>query len=310
MILGHERQINYLEKVRAVGRLAHAYLFHGPEQIGKFTIARALASAMLCEEKSAKITQSCGKCDSCLRIASGTSANIYILARDRSIDGPVEVRKDIPIGDIRELKRRLSYAAQSGVWRVIIIDGVENLSTPAANAFLKLLEEPGDRTLMLLISHSRDLILQTISSRAQPIRFGTISESVLIEFGEKHVSAKEALVLAQASAGRPGRLLSLLANPKEAKEQEKLLEQLVVLKLTRVPDTLVLAASLAKDEERERKSWFLAWEALRRELLEQVLDPARTIKKIHSLDRIGTLRETTNVSPRLALDAMFLEYQK
>jgi DNA polymerase III gamma/tau subunit len=239
MILGHERQLKYLETVYKNSRLAHAYLFYGPEGVGKCTVAREFAEKLVKDP-----------------------AQVIILTTEGS--------RDIPIDDIRELKRKLSFAPQADEWRVVIIDGVEHLSIPAANAFLKLLEEPGERTLLLLISSALELVLPTIRSRTQAIRFGMVPNM---------------------------------------KPKFEGLAELQKVRDASVQEVLVAAARLAKDEVEETHAWVLLWHILRRELLTVTENRQKTLQKLHTLDRIVTLRSTTNVSPRLALDSLLLTYQ-
>ena len=142
-LIGHDRQIQFLNSCRTRGTLPHAYLFHGPEHVGKLTIALMLAQSFFCPEVSKDDMRSvCGTCQSCQAIANYRHPSIFFLDTAHTLVSKKENRKEIPIEDIRELKRILSFAPQGNQWRLAIINEAEKMSTEAANAFLKLLEEP------------------------------------------------------------------------------------------------------------------------------------------------------------------------
>src|SRR3989338_2587481 len=141
-IIGHEKQLRYLEHVRLRNTLAHAYLFHGPDGVGKRTVARAYAKTLT------------------------GARDIIFLDTSHTLVSKKDERRDIPIEDIRELKRMWTLAPSGDMWRVLIVNDAEHMSDQAANGFLKLFEEPGSRTIIFLIASSRDLLMPTIISRA------------------------------------------------------------------------------------------------------------------------------------------------
>ena len=204
MIIGHTRQTEYFQKVLSKGALAHAYLFFGPERVGKRAFACEIAKAMLCEKKKKGI-ESCGTCQSCEKVDGGRHENITVLSVSETLLSKKEERKDIPIEDIRELKRMLSFAPAGDLRRVIIVDGAERMSVPAANAFLKIFEEPPVQTVFFLISSEPEHVLATIRSRAQGIYFSLVSSDDIGEFlmGESVPKSRLDDITA-VSAGRAG----------------------------------------------------------------------------------------------------------
>lgn len=326
MILGHERQIKYLEKVLQNGRFAHAYLFSGPEGVGKFTIAKTIAQSFYCNQMSqvhsdrrlaATFGQVCNTCSDCVLIERGVHPQVVILDLEQTLVSKKDKRKEIPIEDIRELKRRLVFAPALNQWRVVIINQTDKMSKEAEAAFLKLLEEPGSQVLFILLSAFKDNISSTIISRAQVINFSLLPAKVLADFiGSKIKDAdliREILLLAR---GRAGVMFKLLEDKKSLDEERKFFKEIgAVLEKKDLAGAFHLSEKVAGDDIlrqkvsdylilalRERlncsKSDFKQFEAIRL---------VQGLKKIH---RISQVMETTNVNPRLALDVMFLEALK
>lgn len=313
MILGHERQIQYLEKVLKKGRLAHAYLFYGPEGVGKFTIAKAFARTLQCASHQGQTLISRSdlddcSCVPCRLIEQNAHPHVYILDPEHTLVSKKEKRKDIPIEDIRELKRLLSLAPEGGQWRIVIINEAEKLSFDAADAFLKLLEEPGAQTLIILVTSERELLLPTVVSRAIPIRFSLVPEHTLAETLRAEVKdpalQKEILLLA---GGRPGAVFRLLKEGNLEKERKFLRQILVILKQKAITEALQFSEKTAFDEGGRKKMIEYIMRTLRARLLGQVGDTIPLVRKLKNIQRIAGILETTNVNPRLALDAMMLE---
>lgn len=305
-IIGHERQIDYLNKVIKNGRLSHAYLFYGPEHIGKLTLAKAFAKTFFCERGEKKLNSVCGECEPCRKIEGNKHPYVTLLSLHRTLVSKKESRKEIPIEDIRELKRTLSLTKSQDLWNIIIMDGVEKMSVEAANSFLKLLEEPGERTLFVLISPSREILLPTIISRAEPIRFSVVSENILRAALSGRKNADEFM---RVAAGRPGVLLKLLQE-KDYYEKENKFENLFNTSLMRgISNAFLFNERVAFDEELRRKTTDNLLKVLRFSLLGCASVPegvSSLAEEIKFLYRMVSILDTTNVNPRLALDVLFL----
>lgn len=204
-ILGHEKELRIISEAQRSGRLAHSYLFAGPEGIGKRKTAFELARALNCASAS---NDACGECTSCLRAASGTHTNIVevtptVKDKDELVPDPSGV---IRIEQIRDVLSLLRYKAEGGR-KVVIVDAAERLMPQAANAFLKTLEEPPAGSVIILVSSRPADLLPTIISRCQRIAFRPLPEDALIGVivEKTGVTMEEA-----ASAARmTGRSLSL-----------------------------------------------------------------------------------------------------
>lgn len=144
------------------GRLPHALLLSGPAGIGKAEFAEALGNLLLCHNPQGN--KPCDHCHSCeLRIAGHHP--------DRFQLRPEAQGKPIKVDQVRELIDRLHSTAQQGGYRIVTLEPAESLNTSSANALLKILEEPGEDTLLILISHQPGQLMPTIRSRCQRIDF-------------------------------------------------------------------------------------------------------------------------------------------
>ncbi|AJF06420.1 DNA polymerase III subunit delta' [Geoalkalibacter subterraneus] len=163
-ILGHDRQKDILRRVLASGRLAHAYLFSGPDGVGKRLMALALVRAVFCERGG------CGDCVACRKVDHFNHPDLHLLEPDGNY---------IKIGQVRSIQREFSYRPLESPRKVCLIEKPEKMQTAAANALLKTLEEPTGEALFILLSAHPEQILSTIRSRCQPLPFSRIPVDLL-----------------------------------------------------------------------------------------------------------------------------------
>ncbi|PKG53100.1 MULTISPECIES: DNA polymerase III subunit delta' [Halomonadaceae] len=187
------------------GRMPHALLIHGAHGVGKQQLAEALIARTLC---AAPADQACGHCHSCAMLASGYHPDLLRVS-------PEDGKRQIRIDPIREVNRFVSQTAQQGGYRVIVISPAEAMNVAAANALLKSLEEPGDKTLFILLSDVPSRMLPTIRSRCQQWSLPSVAfEACRGWLIEKLNSADEAYFWWQVAGGLP--LLAVeLAAPEE-----------------------------------------------------------------------------------------------
>jgi DNA polymerase-3 subunit delta' len=204
-ILGQERAIYYLKTALKAGRLAHAYLFLGPDGVGKATTAKALAAALNCEALLAD-GDACGACPSCVRLAAGTHPD-YLEIRPTSKERPPK----IVIDQIREFRKLTAYPPAAEGWRVTLIKPAEDMKVEAVNALLKTLEEPPPQHLLVLTTRVEDDLFPTIVSRCQKLAFAPLPAALVANelVRQKGLPQPEAALLAALCGGSLGRALAL-----------------------------------------------------------------------------------------------------
>ncbi len=168
---GQARVVAMLRAEVEAGRLHHAHVFAGPGGVGKRLVARALLASLNCERSAeGRLDDACGQCASCRRIGSGNDPDLREVAPDGRF---------IKIDQVREILAETRYRPSGGRWRMVVIDDADLLRDEAANALLKTLEEPGQGTLFALVTSRPDGLLETIRSRAVPIRFAPLPREVV-----------------------------------------------------------------------------------------------------------------------------------
>ncbi|MDO8505244.1 MAG: hypothetical protein Q7S48_01525 [bacterium] len=212
-LIGHQHIKDYFAKAFSAGRINHAYLFEGPEHVGKFTFAMMLAKTLLCEtdhplpplltsprageeplvEKEGKQLVPCGICRSCIAFEKGVHPDFLALARQ-------EDDTTISVEAMREYIGALQTKPLLGRRRIGIMEEAELMVAAGGNALLKTLEEPrGDAVLFLVSSRA---VLPTIASRCQRIRFGFVADKDIEEKFAKVDGCPP--ILGRFASGRPG----------------------------------------------------------------------------------------------------------
>ena len=200
-IIGHQKQLGILRAGLTSERLHHAYLFVGPEGVGKRTVATALAKAIHCQSRTGDF---CGECVNCARIADGNHPDVRVVVA-------LSDKKEIGIPQIRDIERDLGYRSFTGKRKIVIIDPATLLNAAAQNALLKTLEEPPQQSLIILLAASVGALLPTLRSRCLRLTFAPLSRGeVAKHLQEAHKkSAEEADFLAAISLGSVGVALGL-----------------------------------------------------------------------------------------------------
>lgn len=191
-IIGHRSQRAYLGAAFAAGTLPHALLLAGPAHIGKTSVATRLAAhALGCTDPR-------------------VHPDFQYVERERDAKTG-KLKGSVSIGQIRRVISRLTQTSFVGGWSVAIIDAADAIETPASNAMLKMLEEPGRNTLLILIAASDRDVIPTVRSRCDVIRFSRLPEEELrAALADRGCEQDRASRIAAISDGRPGLALSYL----------------------------------------------------------------------------------------------------
>lgn len=247
-ILGQERVLGYLKAALSRGRLAHAYLFMGPEGVGKESVARAMASALNCAAPL-EDGDACGVCPSCTRLLAGTHPDFHVI-RPISKERPPK----IVIEQIREFRRITAYPPVAGGWRLALIKPGEDLRDESANALLKILEEPPPQHLLIITAGVEADLFPTVVSRCQKLAFTPLPYPLITQELIRHgLSPSQAALLAALSGGSLGRALA--TEPEELLlQRQQVLSDLKTLSQGNATTALDWAQGLAKKEKKENES--------------------------------------------------------
>ena len=243
-ILGQAKPLTLLSRALETGRLAHAYLFAGPDGVGKTTVALELAAVLLCRGPQAD--HPCGVCPGCVKFQSGNHPDFLRIRPDGAA---------IKIDQIRELKKAFNFAPFESRLRVVLLEEVHTMRREAGNSLLKVLEEPPPGNLLILVGAGAGSILDTIVSRCQVIPFTPLPLDLAATVIRRHrpdVDEAGSHALAALADGCPGQALTLEADGILALYR-RILEPLTTAgqekTADRVERALALAADLAEAKE-------------------------------------------------------------
>ncbi|ATU91697.1 DNA polymerase III subunit delta' [Phyllobacterium zundukense] len=182
-LFGHAAIRAFLAQAYQSGQMHHALLLEGPQGVGKATLAFHLAGHMLKYPAEREAPLTLAEPDYGVapyrQIASGT--HLAMLHISRPVDAKTgKFKTGITVDEVRRVTHFLNRTSHDGSWRIVIVDPADDMNRNAANALLKTLEEPPQRTLFILISHSSGRLLPTIRSRCQSIRFDSLERQDLL----------------------------------------------------------------------------------------------------------------------------------
>lgn len=196
-LLGQEKAKLLLSRSLTADRIPHAYIFRGPEGVGKRLFARGVAAAVNCRD--IKRLGACGICSSCKKFRSMNHPDFLVVSPEKGV---------IKIDQIRRLTKELSYPPYESAMRVVVLEDVQTMRREAANSLLKTLEEPPENNLLILTAEASQDILATLTSRCQVVPFAQLSiDDTVAILIQKGVERQAARLLARLSEGSPGKAL-------------------------------------------------------------------------------------------------------
>ena len=209
-LVGQEHVVEILQKAVAATRLGapaaetnnqmtHAWVFTGPPGSGRSSAAIAFAQALVCPKDG------CGFCNECKSAANGAHPDVEVIRTEGL---------SIKIDEVRELLTRVAWAPSMGGWRVVVMEDADRLTESAANALLKAIEEPGNRTVWLLCAPTLHDVLPTIRSRCRHLQLVTPSNTAVAQVLQSRdgISPVMADFAARVSQGHIGRARYLANN--------------------------------------------------------------------------------------------------
>lgn len=216
-VQGQPRAISALEKSLASGHVHHAWLFIGPEGVGKELTAVGLAQALTCPEKP---NVGCGQCSSCQRVLRRNHPDVtWVLTEHSQVERGIMGRgdfdhtpsRDIKVEQVRALGERLAFRPLEGQYKVALLIDADAMNPQAQNALLKTLEEPPKGTVLVLTTAMPDKLLPTIRSRCAKAQFGPLPESLLVEkvVAKRKLDLEIATQVARLAGGSLSRALEM-----------------------------------------------------------------------------------------------------
>jgi DNA polymerase-3 subunit delta' len=322
-VLGQSKATMLLSRSIEADQLSHAYMFVGPDHVGKLTLAINLAQAVNCQAEG---DVPCGTCGPCRRIAAGKHSDIQII-------GPLsQEKKGIGIKQIEDMQSDASLPPYEGKCKVFILDKADSLSHDAANRLLKTLEEPLPHVLIILLTARERDMLQTIVSRCQrvelrPLPITLAKEALSQSYG---IGEEQAELMARLSGGCLGWALQALQDEALMETRNQRLAAIIDLvragPIQRLAYAAGLAARFSKDRE-EVEEVLNLWREWWHDLLlikagngeavtnldcrQALVDQAEGLSLTQVAGFIRHLQDASrqleqNVNPRLALEVLML----
>ena len=299
MIIGHQKIVSFFKEAMTENRLAQAYCLVGPDGVGKRKIAQFVASQLLGVSED-KLT---------------THPDYYYLAR-LSDEKTGKLKKDISIGQAREMRGRLQNRSWLGGYQITIIDEAELLNEESGNALLKILEEPGERNVFFLLTEDDASLLSTVRSRCQLFYLPLVAvEEIFNELKKLGHDENIARASAAIAWGRPGRAIGFAESPeerenylKEVARWDKTLDEPFYLKLKSVEDLFGDKIDHIRGRDKLQATldlWMMLW----RNYI--VSDSNNNFSPTEAVAIIDRLREAKrllgqNIHPRLLVEESLL----
>src|SRR5438874_1036299 len=336
-VVGQELAVRTLASAIRDGRVAHAYLFAGPNHVGKTLTAMQFAQALNCIGEDAP----CGRCRQCDRIGSVSHPDVEIVTIGGHClpppgmthpDHKTDNSRDIKICQVRRIEQIVSRAPFDASYRVLIIEPADAMNEPAANALLKTLEEAPAGVVLILVTDREELLLDTIRSRARRVPFGGLPKAAIERALRERwdVEPGRAAELARLSSGRLGWAVAALNNESMLESRAEGLASAEAMVVAPLAERFAYAGSLGGSYTKDRAAVHATlelWESFWRDLLllaagredeathRDRLDSLRPLAAqcgvapaVRALRAIGEARQQLdeNASPVLALEVMML----
>jgi len=300
MLIGHQKQWDNLKSAYSNDSLSHAYLFSGPDQVGKKTLALEFIKMINCQEESFE-KKPCNVCSSCQMINRLAHPDFMFV-------GLEEEKTEIEVEQVRNLINRLSFKPFSANYKIGLIDDAHLMNIQAQNCLLKTLEEPRGDTVLVLISSHREILLETVLSRIQEIFFSLVPEHDMREFliGQK-LGEEDMNKILRFSFGKPGRIIEFLQGSSRLTKEKKTEKGLADILQSDLGARFDRAEALAKNYSPEiLEIWLRYLRSMLLEKIERREDAVKTKKNIENLEKVIFLINKFPVNKRLVLENLMI----
>jgi len=324
-MVGHDHAIHTLRRALISQRVRHAYLFTGPEHIGKTLLARRFAQTLLCTGGPDPLVappQPCQTCLSCRKVLHDNHPDIHYIRRPKD-------RQFILIDQVRAIQSDSARKTLEGRRNIFIIEGMHEMNAQAANCLLKTLEEPEPDVVLLLTAPDPGLLLPTILSRVQPVPMHLLTTAQIRQALQERwqASDEDAALISALAAGRMGWAVKAIEDDEMLNERQTRLETLSrVPSLNRV-QRFDIAQKWSAEGDKIRgmlELWLLWWRDLifaanncpelvvNVDMRDRLQKQAAKIAPTESLRVIRTILRTLealdqNVNARMALEVLMLD---
>ena len=309
MLIGHQKQLNYLKRIAESGKIPHALLFSGQKKLGKKTIASEFIFWLFEEPGVPKIL---GHPDFILIEPQEKHPEAERSSlRGSPAPSSALVRGQIQINQIRDLSWRLSLKPIKAKLKAVIIDEAHSMTPEAQNCFLKTLEEPKGNTILILITEKPNFLLPTIISRCQSIKFYPVKKDEIERYlkNQEGLSKEEIEEILEIAQGRPGRAVELAFAKEKFEFYKKRTKELAKIFNSNLSSRFQYAKEISTKENLQEilEIWL---NYFRNIFIKNCSTPsAKHLGNIlQQIQRTIYLISTTNVNPRLALEILMMNF--
>jgi DNA polymerase-3 subunit delta' len=297
MIVGHRKIQERLKRAVEKDRVAHAYLFYGPESVGKMAVAKEFAGRLIGSTGFAGASEDRDPVD------------LLVLRPEREEEKGVMREKDISVEEVREMQKQLALFPFAGKRRVLIVDDAHKLTEAAQNALLKTLEEPQSHSILILVTHEPGKILPTILSRCQRAAFRLVPAEDMRALAQELPTSLPAEATFLFSLGRPGLPKRFFQDAQAFAFSQEMLQSFFRLPQLTLNDRLGLAEKLAGQPAQTVRilAWWLS--GLHGRAAESKGERVALFRGMEKIENTLRLLKKSSASNRLVLEDLLVNWE-